>query len=170
MLVVDPGESLVGGDELRAVLPLGHGALWAWQVGLADAREALHECWIGRFLLWTAACGGEDPARKLGVLRRGLRSEGSVPNSVPITEYVKSCEFCGCCGDRQARPWVMGILNVTPDSFSDGGTYLEVRSPRRSGPLHNPARVFVAAAPSIGMRSTHDPAEPSTPDGQTALA
>lgn len=23
------------------------------------------------------------------------------------------------------RPWVMGILNVTPDSFSDGGRYLE---------------------------------------------
>jgi hypothetical protein len=46
----------VGGEELHAVLPLGHGALWAWQ----------------------------------------------------------------------ARPWVMGILNVTPDSFSDGGAYLEV--------------------------------------------
>lgn len=45
----------MGGDELKAVLPLGHGALWAWQ----------------------------------------------------------------------ARPWVMGILNVTPDSFSDGGAYLE---------------------------------------------
>lgn len=26
----------------------------------------------------------------------------------------------------QARPWTMGILNVTPDSFSDGGTFLEV--------------------------------------------
>jgi dihydropteroate synthase len=23
-----------------------------------------------------------------------------------------------------SRTWVMGILNVTPDSFSDGGTYL----------------------------------------------
>ena len=50
------GEARVGGEELHAVLPLGHGALWAWQ----------------------------------------------------------------------ARPWVMGILNVTPDSFSDGGAYLEV--------------------------------------------
>ena len=47
----------MGGEELHAVLPLGHGALWAWQ----------------------------------------------------------------------ARPWVMGILNVTPDSFSDGGAYLEVQ-------------------------------------------
>lgn len=60
----------MGGEDLRAVLPLGHGALWAWQ----------------------------------------------------------------------ARPWVMGILNVTPDSFSDGGTYLEVRpwptTATSCGPVH----------------------------------
>ena len=24
-----------------------------------------------------------------------------------------------------ARTWVMGVLNVTPDSFSDGGRYLD---------------------------------------------
>ncbi len=33
------------------------------------------------------------------------------------------------CGDRQlalgARTWVMGILNVTPDSFSDGGQFAD---------------------------------------------
>jgi len=52
------GEGNVGGDELRAVIPLGHGSLWAWQ----------------------------------------------------------------------ARPWTMGILNATPDSFSDGGSYLEVEA------------------------------------------
>ena len=23
------------------------------------------------------------------------------------------------------RPWIMGVLNITPDSFSDGGLYLE---------------------------------------------
>ena len=27
--------------------------------------------------------------------------------------------------DFQQRPYVMGILNVTPDSFSDGGLYLQ---------------------------------------------
>jgi dihydropteroate synthase len=28
-------------------------------------------------------------------------------------------------GQRRARPLVMGVLNVTPDSFSDGGRYLD---------------------------------------------
>ncbi len=35
-----------------------------------------------------------------------------------------------CCGERTLdleRPVVMGILNVTPDSFSDGGRYLDLR-------------------------------------------
>ncbi|MCF6364444.1 MAG: dihydropteroate synthase, partial [Gammaproteobacteria bacterium] len=33
------------------------------------------------------------------------------------------------CADRQldlTRPQVMGILNVTPDSFSDGGLFVSV--------------------------------------------
>lgn len=51
------GEGNVGGDDLRAVIPLGLESLWPWQ----------------------------------------------------------------------ARPWTMGILNVTPDSFSDGGTFLELQ-------------------------------------------
>ena len=29
---------------------------------------------------------------------------------------------------REGRPLVMGILNVTPDSFSDGGRYLDHRA------------------------------------------
>jgi len=28
-----------------------------------------------------------------------------------------------CLADPSATPLVMGILNVTPDSFSDGGDY-----------------------------------------------
>ncbi len=30
-----------------------------------------------------------------------------------------------CCFDFSNHPYVMGILNVTPDSFSDGGRYLD---------------------------------------------
>jgi dihydropteroate synthase len=38
-----------------------------------------------------------------------------------------------CCGDRQVLTWgkrtyIMGILNVTPDSFSDGGQYFDLAS------------------------------------------
>ena len=36
------------------------------------------------------------------------------------------------CGRRilnlNKRPYIMGILNVTPDSFSDGGHYLNIDS------------------------------------------
>lgn len=43
---------------------------------------------------------------------------------VPLTGGARRWEF----GDRRFAlgnfPWVMGILNVTPDSFSDGGKYL----------------------------------------------
>lgn len=38
-----------------------------------------------------------------------------------VTSYVK-------CGDRQldlATPCVMGVINLTPDSFSDGGRYMQ---------------------------------------------
>ncbi len=68
----------MGGEELRAVLPLGHGALWAWQ----------------------------------------------------------------------ARPWTMGILNVTPDSFSDGGTYLEVTSAARTPCFNESAAKGTAQSPN----------------------
>ncbi|HJQ60994.1 MAG TPA: dihydropteroate synthase [Vineibacter sp.] len=33
--------------------------------------------------------------------------------------------FAGLQPHADGRPWVMGILNVTPDSFSDGGLYLD---------------------------------------------
>jgi len=35
--------------------------------------------------------------------------------------------------DRQQPPMIMGILNVTPDSFSDGGRYLEVEKALEHG-------------------------------------
>ena len=35
-------------------------------------------------------------------------------------------EFDAWLQDRDRRPLVMGVLNVTPDSFSDGGSFLDV--------------------------------------------
>ena len=35
-------------------------------------------------------------------------------------------EFNSWLADPARRPLVMGILNVTPDSFSDGGQYPDV--------------------------------------------
>ena len=39
---------------------------------------------------------------------------------------------CGAFELSLARPRIMGILNVTPDSFSDGGEYLDTRSSSHS--------------------------------------
>ena len=32
---------------------------------------------------------------------------------------------CGRYALELSRPYVMGVLNMTPDSFSDGGQYLD---------------------------------------------
>ena len=32
-------------------------------------------------------------------------------------------EFCAWLRDSNRRPLVMGVLNLTPDSFSDGGQF-----------------------------------------------
>lgn len=58
------------------------------------------------------------------------------------------------CGPRQldlSRPVVMGILNVTPDSFSDGGRYLA-----RDAALRHAATMVAAGAAiiDIGAEST----------------
>ncbi len=59
------------------------------------------------------------------------------------------------------RPGLMGIVNVTPDSFSDGGTYLEAAAAIAHG------RAMVAEGASIvdvGGESTRPGAEPVETD------
>lgn len=59
--------------------------------------------------------------------------------------------------DMTARPLVMGILNVTPDSFSDGGRFFETTSAARHG------REMCAAGADIidvGGESTRPGSEP----------
>ena len=64
------------------------------------------------------------------------------------------------CGTRELaldRPLVMGILNVTPDSFSDGGRYVDV------GAALEAARAMVRAGVDfvdVGGESTRPGAEP----------
>lgn len=41
---------------------------------------------------------------------------------------MKASEFSSWLKDPHRRPLVMGVLNVTPDSFSDGGKYLSADS------------------------------------------
>ena len=65
---------------------------------------------------------------------------------------------------RADRTLVMGILNVTPDSFSDGGRYLATDAAIEHG-----LRLARAGADivDVGGESTRPGAEPVTPDEET---
>ena len=70
--------------------------------------------------------------------------------------------FAGLSGDG---PWVMGILNVTPDSFSDGGRHFAADAAIAAG------RAMQAAGADlidIGGESTRPGATPVTPDEEQA--
>lgn len=67
------------------------------------------------------------------------------------------------CGNRVldlSRPHVMGILNVTPDSFSDGGSYTQ-----RDSALRHAAAMVQAGATliDVGGESTRPGARPVSP-------
>ena len=51
-----------------------------------------------------------------------LFDEGPVP---PLTEDISDPKIRWMYAELHKRTLVMGILNVTPDSFSDGGTFLD---------------------------------------------
>ncbi len=42
-----------------------------------------------------------------------------------MTDRPSLIAFAGLAPHADGRPWVMGILNITPDSFSDGGVHLD---------------------------------------------
>jgi dihydropteroate synthase len=49
-----------------------------------------------------------------------MNAQATVPNAKSVTQSWPLARLLGL-----SRPLVMGILNVTPDSFSDGGDFLE---------------------------------------------
>jgi dihydropteroate synthase len=65
--------------------------------------------------------------------------------------------------DFTAGPLIMGVLNVTPDSFSDGGEFLDIASAVEHG-LQMAADG--AAIIDVGGESTRPGAEPVPPDEQ----
>jgi len=73
------------------------------------------------------------------------------------------------CADRvldlTARPLIMGILNVTPDSFSDGGRFLQTEAAVARG-----LQMLEAGADilDIGGESTRPGAEPVSADEEAA--
>ena len=51
-------------------------------------------------------------------------SRGAAPTPTPTSADLPAEFSCGRYRLKLDRPLVMGILNVTPDSFSDGGKFL----------------------------------------------
>ncbi|HZV12205.1 MAG TPA: dihydropteroate synthase [Candidatus Kapabacteria bacterium] len=66
--------------------------------------------------------------------------------------------------DLAARPYIMGVLNVTPDSFSDGGMYFSIESAfRHAATMIEQGADFI----DIGGESTRPGAETVTPEEET---
>lgn len=66
---------------------------------------------------------------------------------------------------REGRPLVMGILNVTPDSFSDGGRYLDQRAAVAAGHAMLEAGADLL---DLGGESTRPGSAPVTPEEEIA--
>ena len=69
------------------------------------------------------------------------------------------------CGDRElslARPRVMGILNVTPDSFSDGGEHADTASAVAHGLALLDAGADIVDVGGESTRPGSDPVDPET--------
>ena len=64
--------------------------------------------------------------------------------------------------ERWSRPAVMGVVNVTPDSFSDGGRFFEPDGRDRT--TAGGSRAEGAAIVDVGGESTRPGAEPVTAD------
>ena len=75
---------------------------------------------------------------------------------------VARAPFAGLAG---AGPWVMGILNVTPDSFSDGGRHLATDTAVAAGLAMRDAGANLV---DVGGESTRPGAAPVTPAEEQA--
>jgi dihydropteroate synthase len=109
------------GEEAHALLPL-------------LAARKIPSAWGKRHLFFSASSvdqvedwmGGNDEARKF------LTQVADA-----IRRYVAKDFIVPCGGGRELRlgasPGIMGVLNVTPDSFSDGGKFLSAEAAVRRG-------------------------------------
>jgi dihydropteroate synthase len=110
---------LCGGPAGRAVaggwaLPLGNdgAAFTAGEVWLrSGARIERTSLPVGEFRPWAKRAGGEVEAALERRLRHLIQPAGR-PAGLPA-------------GLADRGPSIMGVVNVTPDSFSDGGQFLE---------------------------------------------
>ncbi len=102
-------------SEAGAAIRLGGGLVWA-------SRFALIRRSRGR-VVSRDLFDARDAATAIAGLPRDLAREAMV--QWQDLAKVHAPLRCGARMVRLDQPQVMGILNVTPDSFSDGGTFLD---------------------------------------------
>lgn len=111
---------------------------------------------IGKRAGWQPLAGGPLGFSAVERLERGIAPQIVATNAVPDAVLAKLMEPRP--GSAGRRPLVMGILNITPDSFSDGGVH------------HDPvdaARAMLAAGADlvdVGAESTRPGAAPVSLD------
>lgn len=147
-LTTAPGPQAVEGDALR----LGGGMVYAREFAVILKRGGeIAERWL---------CSSTDIEGLLAKLPDDLAEDAAMQwSNLGLVHPPMQC------GDRTVRldqPQVMGILNVTPDSFSDGGEFLD--NPE-AGRAHASAMLEAGAAIiDIGGESTR-PGAPATWEG-----
>jgi dihydropteroate synthase len=97
------------------------------------ARRGIPSAWGGTKLLFSVSSG--DQVERWGVEEPESREPlASVRESIRrfhVKEFIVPCR--GRSLALGGAPRIMGILNVTPDSFSDGGKYFSTESAVRRG-------------------------------------
>lgn len=102
--------------------------------GPSPASAAAAQEWLGAPLpegAWTVLCEGWSGAGAPGLAQTPGRDgrggfSGSFEALAGLGEEVRlALEAARGCLQAPGRPLVMGILNVTPDSFSDGGLWID---------------------------------------------
>ncbi len=102
-------------SEGGAVVRLGGGLVWASRFALIRRNQ-------GR-IVSRRQCGVADMAEAIAALPDALAAEAQAQWRDLARSHPPIA--CGARMLRLDQPLVMGILNVTPDSFSDGGKFLD---------------------------------------------
>ena len=80
-----------------------------------------------------------------------------LPVEEPLTPGHRACQGCGEVLALRLPPLIMGVVNVTPDSFSDGGRFDE---PSRAAEQAERMVTAGAAIIDVGGESTRPGAAP----------
>jgi dihydropteroate synthase len=139
---------------------------WLHPLGLLSGPAAFRAIGEGQAL----PLQGGDLAFTLARLIKDGREVATLPVAMLPEEWADQIEAITArplpfAGLISQRPLVMGILNITPDSFSDGGRHFDAAAAIEAGHAMLQAGADIL---DIGGESTRPGAEPVLPDEEIA--